>query len=69
MEPVFSVLSVPKLYNEDHLPLRDSLETTVRRVGCCKMAASLRGREPGSRETSIVGSRYQAATKSLCDSD
>jgi hypothetical protein len=41
---------------------RQSLETAVRRVrGWCEMAASLRGCEPGSRGTSIVGSRYQAA--------
>jgi hypothetical protein len=56
------VWSVPRLYNEDQLPLRQSLETIVRRVGSwCEMAASLRGREPGSRGTSTVGSRYQAA--------
>jgi hypothetical protein len=59
---VFSVPSVPGLYNEDQLPLRDSLETRVRRVGgWCEMAASLRGLEPGSRGTSTVGRCHQAA--------
>jgi hypothetical protein len=53
--------SLPRLYNEDHLPLRDSPETAVRRVGdWCEMAASLRGRELESRGTSAVESRYQA---------
>jgi hypothetical protein len=62
LEAVFSVLSMPRLYNEDQLPLRDSLETAVRKVGgWCKMAASLRGREPGSRGMSAVGSRHRAA--------
>jgi hypothetical protein len=62
MEEMFPVRFVLRLYNEDQLPLRVSLETAVRRVGCwCEMAASLRGREPGSRGTSTVGSRYQAA--------
>jgi hypothetical protein len=31
-EAVFSVLSVPRLYTEDELWLRESLETVVRRV-------------------------------------
>jgi hypothetical protein len=53
---VFSVRSVPMLYNEEKLPLRDSLETAVRRVGgSCELAASLQGREPGSRGISAVG--------------
>jgi hypothetical protein len=35
--------------------MRGSLESAVRRVGCwCEIAASLRGREPGSRGTSLV---------------
>jgi hypothetical protein len=39
-----------------------SLEVALRRVGdWCEMAASLQGREAGSRGTSAVGSRYQAA--------
>jgi hypothetical protein len=33
MEAAFSVRSAPGLYNEDLLPLRDSLEAAVRRVG------------------------------------
>jgi hypothetical protein len=62
MEAVFTVWSVPRLYNEGQLPLRESPETAVRREGgWCEMAASLRGHEPGSRGTSTVGSRYQAA--------
>jgi hypothetical protein len=42
LEAVFSVLSVPRLYNEGQLTLEESLETAVRRVGSwCEMAASL----------------------------
>jgi hypothetical protein len=38
-----------------------SPETAVRRVGVwCEMAASLRGRDPGSTGSSTVGRRYQA---------
>jgi hypothetical protein len=33
LEAVFSVQSVLRLYNNDHLPSRDSLEAAVRRVG------------------------------------
>jgi hypothetical protein len=41
-EAVFSMRSVPKLYIEDQLRLRESLETAVRKVGgWCEMAASL----------------------------
>jgi hypothetical protein len=59
---VFSVRPVLGLYKEGQLPLRERLETAVRRVGgWCEMAASLRGREPGGRGTSTVGRRYQAA--------
>jgi hypothetical protein len=44
LEAVFSVRSIPRLYNEEQLRLRESLETAVRRVGgCFEMAASLRG--------------------------
>jgi hypothetical protein len=47
--------SVSGPYNEDQLPLRESLETAVTRIEVwCEMAASLRG-------TSSVGRRYQAA--------
>jgi hypothetical protein len=61
-EAVFSVRSVPRLYDEGQLPLRRSLETEVRRVeGSCEMAASLRGREPGNRGSSTVQRCYQAA--------
>jgi hypothetical protein len=47
---------------EDQLPLRDRLEMAVRKVrGWCEMAVSLRGRDLGSRGTSILGRSYQAA--------
>jgi hypothetical protein len=50
MEGTFSVRSVTRVDNEDQLPIQDSLGTAVRRVGgWCEMAASLLGREPGSR--------------------
>jgi hypothetical protein len=52
LEVVFSVRSVPRLYNEGQLPL-ESHVTAVRRVGgWCEMAASLRGRESVSKGTS-----------------
>jgi hypothetical protein len=42
LEAVFSVRSMWRLYNEEQLRLRESLETAVRRVGSlCEMAASL----------------------------
>jgi hypothetical protein len=42
LEEVFSVWSVPRIYNEEQLQLQESLETAVRRVGgWCEMAASL----------------------------
>jgi hypothetical protein len=66
LEAMFSVRSVPRLYNEDQLPLRVSREGVCRQAilrrqlgGWCEMAASLRGLEPGSRGTSAVGRRYQ----------
>jgi hypothetical protein len=41
-EEEFSVRSVPRLYNEGRLPLEESPETIVRRVGdWCQMTASL----------------------------
>jgi hypothetical protein len=41
-EAVFSVQSMPRLYNEGQLPLEESLETTAKRVGgWCEMASSL----------------------------
>jgi hypothetical protein len=53
LEAVFSVRSVPKLYNGDQLIIEKSLETGDRRVGgWCEMVASLRGHEPGGRGTS-----------------
>jgi hypothetical protein len=51
----FSVLSVPGLYNEDQLPLRDRPETAVTRVGdWCEMVASLRGTCPGEEERPLL---------------
>jgi hypothetical protein len=42
LEALFSVRSVPRLYNEGQLQLRESLETALRSVGGrCEMAASL----------------------------
>jgi hypothetical protein len=53
---VFSVRSVPRLRIEDKLPLRDSLETAVRKVEVWfEMVPSLRGCEPGNRGTSSFG--------------
>jgi hypothetical protein len=47
---LFSVRSVPSLYNEGQLPSEESLEMAVRRVGSwCEMATSLRGDGPGAR--------------------
>jgi hypothetical protein len=44
---VFSVQFMPRLYNEDQLPLQGSLETAVRSI-----ASSLQGHEPRSRAMS-----------------
>jgi hypothetical protein len=42
LEAVFSVRYVPRLYNEVQLPLDESLEPEVRRVGgWCEMATRL----------------------------
>jgi hypothetical protein len=49
------VESVPRLCNKDQLPLQESPETAVIRVGgWCEIAASLRGSVPGIRGTSTV---------------
>jgi hypothetical protein len=57
---VFSVRSVPGLYKTTSW-YYESLDTVVRRAGgWCEMAASLLGREAGSRGTASAGSRYQA---------
>jgi hypothetical protein len=34
MEVMFPMWSVPRIYNEEQLSLRDIAETVVRRVGC-----------------------------------
>jgi hypothetical protein len=58
---MFSMRSVPRLYNEEQLRLLESLEMAVRRVGgWCQMAASLGisrvewvvGQSPASKEVS-----------------
>jgi hypothetical protein len=42
LEAVFFVWSVPRIYNEGQMPLEESLETAVRRIGGWHvMAASL----------------------------
>jgi hypothetical protein len=42
LKAVFSVWSVPRIYNEGQLPLEESLQTAVRKVGgWCGMATSL----------------------------
>jgi hypothetical protein len=42
LEALISVRSMPRLYNEGQLPLEESLEMTVERVGgWCGMASSL----------------------------
>jgi hypothetical protein len=61
LEAVFPVRSLLKLYNVDQLPLRDSLEIAIRRVGgWCEMAASLQVCESGSSGMSTVGRCYPA---------
>jgi hypothetical protein len=51
------VQSMPKLYNEDQVPIRVSPETAVKRVGgWCEMAAS-----PRAEDHPLLGRRYQAA--------
>jgi hypothetical protein len=55
LEAVFSVLSVPRLYNEGQLSLRKSPETAVIRVGSwCEIVTSLRGREPGAEDRPLL---------------
>jgi hypothetical protein len=56
LEAVFSARSFLRLCNKDQLPLRESLEMAVRRVGCsCEISARLRGHEPSAEENSVVG--------------
>jgi hypothetical protein len=55
LEAVFSVRSLPRLYNESQLQLETSLQTAVTRVRVsCEMAASLRGVSPGAGECPLV---------------
>jgi hypothetical protein len=63
IEAMFSVMSLPRLYNEQQLPLQESRETAVRRVGVsCETVASWQGRDHGGSGSYGVGSRYQAIT-------
>jgi hypothetical protein len=56
------VRSIPRLYNEDQLRLREGLQKAVRRVvvSCETLATKIR--EYGSRGSYCVRSRYQATT-------
>jgi hypothetical protein len=55
--------SLLRLYNEEQLRLRKSLQTAVRRiVVSCETVAGQQGREHGSRGSYGVASRYQATT-------
>jgi hypothetical protein len=57
MEETFSVRSVTRLYNEDQPPLRDCLETAVRRVGgSCEVAAMIESADSCSCEKWEAGS-------------
>jgi hypothetical protein len=51
LEAVFSVRSVPSLYNKGQLPLEVSLETAVKRIGDrSEIGDSQRGREAVNTE-------------------
>jgi hypothetical protein len=55
--------SMPRLYKEEQLRLRESFVTAVRRVrGSCETVAGQYGREYGSCGSYGVGSHYQATT-------
>lgn len=61
-DEMFSVRSLPRLYNDYQLSVRESSETAVRRVGGWReMADSLQGLEPTIRGTSAVWRGYRAA--------
>jgi hypothetical protein len=57
LEVVFFALSVPRLYKEEQLPVRDSNETAVRRVGGLY--------EMATRKQRNVGELLEAATRHL----
>jgi hypothetical protein len=42
------VWPVSRIYNEEQVPLRESLEMALGRVGLCEVAVSLGGLEPGN---------------------
>jgi hypothetical protein len=39
LEAAFSVRSMPRLYNEDHLPLQDGLELAISECSSCAVRA------------------------------
>jgi hypothetical protein len=55
LEVVFSVRSVPRLYNECQVPLEKSLETAVRRAGgWCEMAPACEDVNAGGGEHPLM---------------
>jgi hypothetical protein len=55
LEAVFFVPSVPRLYKEDQLTLRDSLEMAVRRVGAwCEWAPACEDVSSGVEERPLL---------------
>jgi hypothetical protein len=72
LEAMFLARSVPRLYNEEQLPLWDSLETAVRRVGVwCEMAASPESeKRPLLEDVTLQRSENRDCEHwSMCDSD
>jgi hypothetical protein len=58
---VFSVPSVPRLYEEGQLTLEESLKTAVTRVGVsCGTVAT--GKNMSTEAEDIFGTRHQATT-------
>jgi hypothetical protein len=74
---MFSMLSVPRLYNEDRLALRDNLETVVRRVGgWCEMSPASEDVSAGAEECPLLKDVPKQSSEdrdcehySVCDSD
>jgi hypothetical protein len=64
MEEAFSVRSVPELYNEDQLPLRDRLETGVTRLGgWCEVAGMVESFESCSCEKLVAEAWESSGTQ------
>jgi hypothetical protein len=64
LEETFSVRSMPRLYNEDELPLQHSLEAAVRRVGgWLKWPPAFEDVSPGTEERPLL----EDVTKQLSD--